>query len=236
MSGAGRDRGRAGGPPPPGTAAGARRATSHERMSGAPWDASYRDGPAPWDIGRPQPAVVRLAARGGFDGAVLDAGCGPGDNALHLASLGLAVFGIDVADTALAMARAKAAERGVPVEFAWADALDLGRLGRRFRSVLDCGLFHALDAEERERYVEGLVAVTAVGGTVSVLCFSDEGPGTGPHPVGRDALRSAFASGAWRVDGIDPERLVTRFSEHGAPAWLARITRITPPGRAPRPS
>src|SRR5262245_38183326 len=65
-----------------------RQPTSHERMSGQPWDASYHGGPAPWDIGRPQPAVVRLAAAGGFAGEVLDAGCGTGENTLHIASLG----------------------------------------------------------------------------------------------------------------------------------------------------
>ena len=66
-----------------------RHPTSHERMTGLPWDASYHDGPAPWDVGRPQPAIVRLASEGGFAGAVLDAGCGTGENALHVASLGL---------------------------------------------------------------------------------------------------------------------------------------------------
>ncbi len=66
-----------------------RRPTSHERLTGLPWDASYHDGPAPWDIGQPQPAIVRLASEGGFAGAVLDAGCGTGENALHVASLGL---------------------------------------------------------------------------------------------------------------------------------------------------
>src|SRR5215471_7996410 len=85
-----------------------RRPTRHERMAGRPWDASYYDGPPPWDIGRPQPAVVRLASRGGFAGAVLDAGCGTGENALYVASLGLSVLGIDVAETALAIARKKA--------------------------------------------------------------------------------------------------------------------------------
>lgn len=55
-----------------------RQPTSHERMSGRPWDASYQDGPAPWDIGQPQPAVVRLASEGGFTGAVPDTGCGTG--------------------------------------------------------------------------------------------------------------------------------------------------------------
>jgi len=58
-------------------------------MTGLPWDASYHDGPAPWDIGQPQPAIVRLASKGGFAGAVLDAGCGTGENALLVASLGL---------------------------------------------------------------------------------------------------------------------------------------------------
>src|SRR3954452_11903125 len=61
---------------------GGRPPTSHERLTGLPWDASYRNGPAPWDIGKPQPAVVRLASLGAFAGAVLDAGCGTGDNAL----------------------------------------------------------------------------------------------------------------------------------------------------------
>ena len=100
-----------------------RHPTSHERMSGLPWDASYRnDDPAPWDIGRPQPAIVRLASRGEFTGSVLDAGCGTGENALHVASLGLSVLGVDVAETALAIAREKAKERGVDAEFALADA------------------------------------------------------------------------------------------------------------------
>jgi len=68
-------------------------------MTGLPWDASYHDGPPPWDIGRPQPAIGRLASEGGFAGAVLDAGCGTGENALHVASLGLSVLGFDVAET-----------------------------------------------------------------------------------------------------------------------------------------
>jgi hypothetical protein len=38
-----------------------RRPTSHERLTGLPWDASYRGGPAPWDVGKPQPAIARLA-------------------------------------------------------------------------------------------------------------------------------------------------------------------------------
>ena len=104
-----------------------RQPTSHERLSGRPWDASYQDGPAPWDVGTPQPAIVQLASAGGFTGSVLDAGCGTGENALHLASLGLRVLGVDVAETALDAARTNAASRGFAAEFSVADALDLAR-------------------------------------------------------------------------------------------------------------
>jgi SAM-dependent methyltransferase len=203
-----------------------RQPTSHERMSGRSWDASYHNGPPPWDIGRPQPAVVRLASEGAFRGAVLDAGCGTGENALHIASLrvsgGLSVLGVDVAETALAIAREKAADRGIKVEFAAADAFHLDRLGRMFATVLDCGLFHTFDRDERTQYVASLAAVTRRDGAAYVLCFSDDGPDTGPHPISQEELREAFSNG-WHIVAIEPDRLHTRFHDNGAPAWCVKI-------------
>jgi len=211
-------------------------------MTGLPWDASYHHGPAPWDIGRPQPAIVRLASEGGFAGAVLDAGCGTGENTLLVASLGLSVLGVDVAETALAIAREKAArknanDRGMgpdrgqdrgSVEFAAADAFHLERLGRMFETVLDCGLFHTFNGEERPGYVASLASVTERHGTLYVLCFSDNGPDTGPHPVSQEVLRAAFNPGnGWNVTAIEPDRIHTRFhGDDGAPAWLATIKRM----------
>ena len=205
-----------------------RRPTSHERLSGGPWDASYHDGPAPWDIGRPQPAIARLASGGRFAKAVLDAGCGTGENALHVATLGLPVLGVDVAETALAMAREKAAQRGIEAEFAAADGLRLQALGRSFYTVLDSGLFHTFDGEERSQYVASLASVTKHGGRLFILCFSDVGPDFGPHPVSEPDLRAAFDAGdSWRVEAIEAERVLTRFhDERGAPAWLATVTRL----------
>jgi SAM-dependent methyltransferase len=201
-----------------------RHPTSHERLTGRPWDASYHDGPAPWDIGRPQPAIVRLAAAGKFTGAVLDAGCGTGENTLHVAASGLSVLGVDVAETALTIARQKAADRRIRAEFATADAFRLERLGRRFDMVLDCGLFHTFNAGERLAYVTSLASVTEPDATLYVLCFSDAGPDTGPHPVTQDDVRAAFSG--WDV-AIEPDRIHTRFhGDEGAPAWLATITRI----------
>lgn len=196
-------------------------------MAGVPWNASYRDGPPPWDIGQPQPAIVRLASRGGFAGAVLDAGCGTGENTLLVASLGLPVLGVDVAETALATARAKANDRGIKAEFAATDAFHLGRLGRRFTTVLDCGLFHTFDEYERPGYVASLASVTERDGTLYVLCFSNEGSDLGPHPVSQKDLRAAFnRRTGWNVAAIEPERIQTRIHDHGVSAWLATIRRI----------
>ncbi len=161
--------------------------TSHEQRAGQSWDASYVGGPAPWDIDRPQPAVARLAEAGAFTGVVLDAGCGTGEHALLLAARGLPVLGIDVAPTAIARAREKAAARGLDVEFRVGDAL---HLSGAFDTVLDCGLFHTFDADERRAYVASLAAVTR--GRLFVLCF---GEADVPHPVTEAELRAAFTDG-----------------------------------------
>jgi SAM-dependent methyltransferase len=168
-----------------------------------------------------------LASKGAFAGAVLDAGCGTGENALHVASLGFSVLGVDVAETAVAMARAKAEDRGIEAEFATADAFHLDRLERRFETVLDCGLFHTFNGDERPGYVASLASVTEHDGTLYVLCFSDYGPDTGPHPVTQEDLRTAFnPSTGWNLAAIKPDRVQTRFhDDNGAPAWLATINR-----------
>src|SRR6266700_6635446 len=69
--------------------------------------------PPPWDIGRPQPAFLSLAEAGALRGRVLDAGCGTGEHALMAAGTGLDATGIDLAPTAIRLARQKAAARNL---------------------------------------------------------------------------------------------------------------------------
>jgi len=116
------------------------------------WDVSYT-GPAraPWDIGRPQPAFVRLADGGKLSGRVLDVGCGTGEQTLLAASRGAEATGIDIAGPAIERARAKAAERGARAQFEVGDALDLRRLGTTFDTLVDSGVFHAFSFPRRDR-------------------------------------------------------------------------------------
>ena len=208
---------------------GGRQPTSHERMTGQPWDASYHDGPAPWDVGHPQPAIVRLASEGGFAGAVLDAGCGTGENALHLASLGLSVLGVDVAETALTIARAKADDRGLEVEFAAADAFHLERLGRSVRDGAGLRTVPRL----RRRRTTCVRRESGVGDRArrNAVCVVLQRRGSRHRPAPRQSGRAESGvqrrARGWNVAAIDPDRVQTRFhDDDGAPAWLATIKRI----------
>jgi ubiquinone/menaquinone biosynthesis C-methylase UbiE len=136
-------------------------------------------------------------------------------------------LGVDVAETALSIAREKAAQRSIEAEFAVADALQLDRLGRVFETVLDCALLHTFDSGERRDYVASLATVTSPGGHLYVVCFSDEGPGPfGPHPVSQEELRAAFeGNSGWRVASVSPDRLRTRLAPQGTAAWLAKVER-----------
>ncbi|MFI5062766.1 MAG: class I SAM-dependent methyltransferase [Streptosporangiales bacterium] len=192
------------------------------------WDDAYlASTPPPWDIGRPQPAFARLADRGLLTGQVLDAGCGTGEQVLLAAAHGAEATGVDISPRAIEQARRKAGERGLAARFEVGDATDLGGLGLTAGSILDCGLFHVFDDENRARYVRSLAAVLPSGGTCYLMCFSDRVPGTfGPRRVSQDELRAAFADG-WEVVSIaaDTFELNVGVPARTAQSWLATITR-----------
>src|SRR2546425_3605160 len=82
-------------------------------------------GTPPWDIGRSQPAIMRLAETGQITGLVLDIGCGTGENVLYLAEHGFVAAGIDRAPTAIRKARGKTKQRGLKARFGLAHPRDL---------------------------------------------------------------------------------------------------------------
>lgn len=205
------------------------------------WDAAYRRGvPPPWDIGRAQPELERLADSGAISGRVIDVGCGTGENALMLAAHGLEVVGVDVARTAVERARDKAAERGLAADFHVWNALELGRLIERiglFDCAIDSGVFHTFSDEERAAYVSGLASAVRPGGWLFLMAFSEHEPDWGgPRRVTQAEIRAAFsAERGWSVEEIRAVRFHTleghpslegQASRGGPHAWLAAIKRV----------
>jgi len=187
------------------------------------------EGNPPWDIGKPQPPFVAVADR--VISPVLDAGCGTGNTALFFAARGHRVTGIDFVEEAIRRARAKAAERDLPVEFLVKDAMTLGGWDERFASVIDSGLFHIYAGDEQRRYVQGLAHVVQPGGQLFLFTFTEEAPEGG---VSRQQLYDIFADG-WDVESVELVRgevspaftaeFPEAFPEGGPKGWFAVIRR-----------
>ena len=177
-----------------------------------------------WNIARPQPAIVRLAQSGEIVGTVLDVGCGTGENALYLSSLGHEVTAIDTAQEAIDKARRKSLERRLRVNFRLVDALALPCLGLTFDTVIDSGLFHVFSDEERVEYANNLGAVLMPGGRCFMLCLSERETREGPRRVTKADITDAFRDG-WTINDIQETKFETLIHEGGAWAWLATISR-----------
>jgi cyclopropane fatty-acyl-phospholipid synthase-like methyltransferase len=205
-------------------------------MEGQDWDRKVRgheafrhayDSTPPWDIGRPQPAIVAAADSGWIRGHVLDAGCGTGEHALLAAGRGLSATGVDVVPEAIAIAERKAAERGLDAQFLVGDMLEADDLVRGVDTVIDVGFFHVLDDEDRARYRDMLRRLVATGGNLVLLCFSDRVPGdAGPRRISAKEIRECFADG-WRIESLDEAALDVAYGPvDSVHAWRAVIGRV----------
>jgi SAM-dependent methyltransferase len=207
------------------------------------WDKVYdSDDPAPGDIGEPQPAFVELAESGEIRGRVLDAGCGTGTHARwaagrqtassepSVASLpktaerGHPSVGVDVSEEGIERAREKASQRELDVSFRVANALDLPDDLGPFDTVLDSGLFHAFESDQRGTYADELADVVTTGGRVFVLGFREGAPEDwGPNPFAPDDVRAAFSGDGWEIRETQDVAFETR--ETSVPGLLATVER-----------
>jgi demethylmenaquinone methyltransferase/2-methoxy-6-polyprenyl-1,4-benzoquinol methylase len=106
--------------------------------------------------------------------SVLDVCCGTGDLSFELAtrvSPGGHVVGCDFSEPMLDLAREKASDRGAPVRFEWADALQLPYDGGRFDAVT-VG-FGVRNFADRDKGLREMARVLKPGGRLVILEFTE---------------------------------------------------------------
>ena len=108
-------------------------------------------------------AIARLALAPGS--RILDLGCGTGDIAIWLASLGYTAYGIDIAPSAIAWAREKAHSQAVEVEFTVGSVVELSPYPNGFfHLVVDGRCLHCIIGPDRARTLASIYRVLQPGG------------------------------------------------------------------------
>lgn len=168
----------------------------------------------PWSLGEPQPEIAALIDQGKIHGDVLDAGCGEAALSLHLAALGHNTVGLDASPTAIELAKAEAAKRGLTnATFEVADISDFTGYDGRFNTIVDSTLFHSMPVELRDGYQRSIVRAAAPGASYFVLVFDRAGmPESPANPVTEDELREVVSK-YWVIDEIRPARIHANFPD-----------------------
>lgn len=189
------------------------------------WNEVYKSETVPpWDTGNPQPALVGAIGRYGLSGPVLDVGCGTGTHALWATEHGCTALGIDFSEEGIKAARKKATERNLDTDFRVANALNLPNNLGPFETVLDSGLFHAFERDQRETYIHELAAVVSSGGYLFLVGFAEGATeNAGPNPLAPEDIHSVFGDG-WTVHEIREGVFETRVRSE--PGLLAVVERV----------
>lgn len=162
-------------------------------MSETNWETRYQTGDMPWEKGEASPGLVDfLAAHPELPrGSVCVPGCGTGHDPLVWARAGFGVTGLDLAPTAIRLARERAAQAGLPVRYEQRNFLQ-ETPARPFDWLFEHTLFCAINPSERDQYVTALLRWLKPGGdylAVNYLIPDLDGP---PFGTTRDEVLSRF--------------------------------------------
>jgi SAM-dependent methyltransferase len=160
------------------------------------WEARWREGQTGWDLGAASPPFEALLE--GPDapppGRVAVVGCGRGHDALLFARRGFEAVGFDFAPTAVAAARALAAEQGVAARFEVADFFALpDQWAGQFDYVLENSFFTAIPPARRAEYAAVVAALLRHGGELIGLFRDHDRPDGPPHGTSEPELRRLLA-------------------------------------------
>ena len=174
------------------------------------WDHRYRMGDTPWDRGAAPPLAEFLRTHR-IMGEVLVPGCGTGHDVRLLAAQGARITGLDLSETALAMARSRPPAGNERYESG--NLFDLPEeWSGRFDWVVEHTCFCAIPPIRRADYAEAVGRVLKPGGLLLAVFFLDPGVEQGPpHGATREEIARLFdpffsLEREWRPVDAFPER------------------------------
>ena len=179
----------------------------------------YRLGITPWEHDEAPAQLKKLAEEWAEPvGRALDIGCGTGSDAVYLAEQGWTVTAVDGVERALSKARARAASRGVEVNWVQGDVCLLEQLGigENFSLMLDRGCFHDFTDDQRDRYARAVSAVASPGAVLLMFAFQPRSRGLGPRGVTAGELTRHLGQD-WELLSSTPDAGVK------LPRWLGDI-------------
>jgi SAM-dependent methyltransferase len=151
---------------------------SFVRDPGQWWNGYYedRDRECPFFVNAPDENLVSYFEDGRMrSGRVLELGCGPGRNAIYLASQGCEVDAVDISVQAIQWAEERARDSGFEVNFLCQSIFDLQIESPAYDIVYDSGCFYHILPHRRLSYVELIRHALKPTGIFGLTCFTPEG-------------------------------------------------------------
>ena len=186
-------------------------------------------GTPPWDIGKAQNAFKTVAKKNNIKGPIFEVGCGTGENSLFFAELGFDVTGIDAAPRAIVKASQKAKTRDLneKATFLNYDLFNLTEFDKKYNTIIDCGVFHMFNQQNRNLYQANIGKILNPGGKLFILAFSYLEPlGIGPSQrLTEEDYYSTFRT-HWKVLGFDQVNFETTIRKDQAKGLLTTVEKL----------
>lgn len=186
-------------------------------------DAAYCRGLAPWDIGGPHPALVRLVeSRNLALGRVFEPGPGLGDNAIFLATRGFDVTAVDISSEAIAQLQMRADQIGVKLRLIIADVIyELHDKEIDYEYVFERSFLQTLDPSIRPAYVKRIESLLKPGGTYIAIIRGPRNPEpiSQPYAFTKTMLLDLLSDSFRRIQ-ITPT--ISGYSDSRLDYWLVK--------------
>ncbi len=177
------------------------------------WDKTYESGDYlnHWDYSFASQELVAAAALQAFKpgGTALDIGCGAGREAIFLAKCGLQVIAVDISAKALEIARKRASDAGVNVDWREGSFLDLPVEDASVDFINDRGALHIVPEAERPQFAREIGRVLKPGGTVFIRGASTEAAEEAFTPITAESIDKHFPPPKFSRGPVLPIMLVS---------------------------